>query len=171
MADFNLAIGPVLQHEDPGLTGSVETDSNGWPVRYGINQEANSGMPVGFFGDMANAAALAAAKARYEANYWAPLHLGDVQDQGVAGKVLDLAVNMGTGEAPFLFQRAINAAGGNLIVDGKVGPLTIEAANAAQGVLVLTALRSLACQFYRDLVARKPEDAQYLDGWLARARS
>jgi lysozyme family protein len=118
-----------------------------------------------------NDAALAAAKACYEANYWTPLLLDQVQDQGVAGKVLDIAVNMGTGEAPFLFQRAINASGGKLTVDGKIGPLTIEAANAASGVLVLNALRSLACQFYRDLAARKPEDAQYLDGWLARARS
>lgn len=171
MASFDLAIPAVLEHEDPGLTGATEFDNNGAAVRYGINEAANPDMPAGFFHGMPNEDALDAAKARYRASYWAPLHLDEIADQEVATKVLDLAVNMGTGEAPLLLQRAVNASGGDVTVDGVIGPATIAAVNAASPVLVLGALRDMACQFYRDLASKRPDDARYLNGWLARARA
>lgn len=157
MADFDQAIGAVLEHEDPGLTGVVTTDTGG-KTRWGISAAAYPHLDVATL-------SLDDAKAIYRRDYWRPLSLGAIADQHVAGKALDMAVNMGTGTAARLLQKAVGVA-----EDGVIGPVTLEAVNTADPQVVLADLRHLSAERYREIAAANPDRyGRYLGGWLARA--
>jgi lysozyme family protein len=86
--------------------------------------------------------------------------------------VFDAAVNHGPGQAIRFVQRVCNAAGfGPLTVDGACGPLTERVAAAADRVMgdwLLAALVEERRNFYLALVARRPEQRVFLNGWLNR---
>lgn len=68
---------------------------------------------------------LAEAKAVYYRDYWTAAHCIDLPPM-VAVLVFDAAVNSGVGNAARFLQRALNVAD-----DGKIGPITMAAAKAA----------------------------------------
>lgn len=89
----------------------------------------------------------------------------------LGGKYFDLSVNMGKGQATKLVQRACKAVGKPVDVDGGLGPQTMAALKAANQLCVLAALRSEAAGFYRVLIAKKPVNKKFENGWLKRAYS
>jgi lysozyme family protein len=89
----------------------------------------------------------------------------------VAGKLLDAAVNLGIAPAVRALQRALRAAGRRLDDDGKLGPVTLEAAATLAPETVLPALREALAGHYRLIAASNPAQARFLTGWLARAYS
>lgn len=105
----------------------------------------------------------------YRTKWWAPYAYESIANIGVCAKAFDLAVNMGSSQAHRLLQRAVRAAGGKVVEDGKFGPKTLEAVNAADGRSLLCALRSEAAGYYRGLVVAKQEREKWLNGWLNRA--
>lgn len=103
------------------------------------------------------------AKDIYHIEYWTPLHLDQIDDQAVANKVFDLAVNMGVVSAARFLQAACG-----VIEDGIIGPITITRANAMDPVALLGSIRARAKNRYQDIAAANPTLAGNLPGWLAR---
>jgi|HubBroStandDraft_3_1064219.scaffolds.fasta_scaffold543839_1 lysozyme family protein len=95
--------------------------------------------------------------------FWIPSNIGRIDDQALANKLFDLAVNMGQGTAIKLIQRAAGVA-----QDGVIGPQTAAAVNAMHPVLVLAILRTLAKDHYLDIVDANPSLQRFYNGWIAR---
>ena len=87
-----------------------------------------------------------------------------------AGKLFDMGVNMGSNRAVRILQAELNRyAWAGLVVDGRTGPLTLAAANAAPDAGLVYWLRLGSEAFYNELAAEHPVMRQYLNGWLRRA--
>ena len=79
----------------------------------------------------------------------------------------DMVVNMGKSRAVKVLQKACNAKGQTLDVDGGIGPKTIQA--SLKSGLEKERLRSYRVKYYADLVNRKPTLEKYWYGWFRRA--
>ena len=115
--------------------------------------------------------ALETARELYRSEYWRTIRGDEIQDQAIATKLLDMAVNMGVRQAIVLCQRALNTAGFQLHEDGVCGLRTLAAINHADVSLLSAHLRESCTVFYQHLAAVRPEAQQYLHGWLNRARA
>ena len=78
----------------------------------------------------------------------------------------DMCVNQGKGTAVKILQRACNAKGADLKVDGGLGPMTLGAINDKNPSL--DRVRCYRLKHYYDLVNRKPEQERFLFGWYRR---
>ena len=94
----------------------------------------------------------------------------------VAGKLLDLAVNIGQSHAVKCLQRAMRACGHNVAEDGIVGPQVLDRLEllAMRADALMVGLRCEAAGYYRTLAAlsrgeRADADRAFLKGWLNRA--
>jgi lysozyme family protein len=100
---------------------------------------------------------------------------GKFEDQGVANKLLSMAVNMerfgGHGPAVGILQRAITACGHPVTEDETLGPQTIYAANGIPAIQLLTSMRSECLSHYRRIAQANPQEAKFLKGWEQRALS
>lgn len=86
--------------------------------------------------------------------------------------LFDLGVNVGTGTAVKILQRALNRFGPPMLkVDAGLGPKTIRTLEivSGEGRQVLSAVRAEAEAYYRAIVANDPGQRVFLNGWLARA--
>lgn len=106
-------------------------------------------------------------EAIYRADYW---RFDAVDDQRVATKLFDMAVNMGLGTAVRIAQRiAVDLGADDDLVDGRFGPWTTMALNAVRPEQLLPLLCARSADYYRGIVARRPESVKFLRGWLKRA--
>ncbi len=106
-------------------------------------------------------------KAIYRKDYW---RWDDLADPALAIKLFDIGVNCGPGTSAKLLQLAINVLVAPPIpVDGKIGPMTLAAANAQPPGELMRALCQVQQDYYRSIVEQKPDQAQFLKGWLNRA--
>lgn len=103
----------------------------------------------------------------YRVLWWDALDYAALPDP-IAGKALDLAVNMGPVQAHKLIQRACRAHGEALAEDGALGPIS-RAAIARIGPDLIHAIRSEAAGYYRLLAATTQFGGRFVRGWLARA--
>lgn len=101
--------------------------------------------------------------------FWTAMRCDELPDQLVAGKVFDLAVNMGPGTSALILQRALRACGKPVRQDGHLGPETLAAAMGAEPFALLVAIRSEAAAVYRMIVANDASQKVMLNGWLSRA--
>jgi len=99
----------------------------------------------------------------YRANYWDAIH-GDDLPTGVDLSVMDCAVMSGPKRAIQWLQYAVCAA-----PDGAIGPHTMAAIAHANPETVVVSIASLRAAFYRQIVQFRQENAEFLQGWLARA--
>lgn len=127
----------------------------------------------------------AQAKTFYRKNWWQKYNYNNIDNAGVAIKILDMSVNMGGKQAHKLVQRACRAVGAECVDDGILGDKTFAAINSASAKHLIPALRCTQAGFYYALVMRnsalrkagvkkksgKPyEDfSVFLTGWLNRA--
>jgi lysozyme family protein len=169
MADFLPAFEYVMQYEDSRHSWAVVTDNNSGQVVAGINSKA-------FPEEVAAIVAVAQDQREsliqtfYRNKLWTPMMLGALDSQDLASRVMDMETNAGEGAAGPELQNAINTLTSNAVkVDGKVGPLTIAAANNQNQAALLNAFRAQRVAYYNEVAAKNPDDAQYLKVWLARA--
>lgn len=94
----------------------------------------------------------------YQQNYW---HYDGINDQLVANKIFDLAVNVGQRHAVKIVQQSVGVT-----QDGAYGPATEAAINTTSNLLPL--IRTNAESYHEQIVELHPEDAQFLKGWLRR---
>jgi|ERR1051326_6638699 lysozyme family protein len=182
MADFKPAFAFVLLHEDPSCSGKVTEDAGG-RTRFGIAGKFHPELAEEFFTGPAEEA-LAEAEKIEERDYWEPMRLAEIENQNVANKLFDMAVNMGVRQASIYAQRAANyllgrgAAGPQtaadrlvLVEDGRIGEKTLAAINACPAIEFHQALCELSEAHYRHIAAVNPEQAVNLRGWLKRAQA
>ena len=75
-----------------------------------------------------------------------------------------MCVNQGKSRAVKILQRAANAKGKDLKVDGGLGPKTIAAMDGVE----LQRVRAYRIKYYADLVTRKPDLEKFYYGWFKR---
>ena len=109
----------------------------------------------------------------YQAAFWNQWY-AQIDSDEVAKRVFDMAVNGGAGTAVKLLQQAVNwsrdSAPLSLVVDEQWGPRTVEEVNKCNQDELVSEFQQARCAYYDCIVAKNPADAQYLNGWLARAR-
>ena len=106
------------------------------------------------------------AKQIYYDDYWVNNKVPQMPDN-LKHIYFDMCINQGKGTAVKVLQRAVNSKGGDLKVDGGLGPMTIEAINKFKPCDNRT--RCYRLKHYYDLVNKKPEQEKFLFGWFRRA--
>jgi type VI secretion system secreted protein VgrG len=102
----------------------------------------------------------------YCRDYW---KFSQVDDDRVAIKLVDMAVNVGPVTAVRMAQLALNDLGADLVPDGVMGPHTVACLNAVGPNTMLRMLCADLGEYYRARVVKNPDLKRYLTGWLARA--
>lgn len=108
----------------------------------------------------------------YRKNFWAPNYYGDIRNQGLATKIFDVAVNMGSLTANKMLQQACNLANTTAVlkVDGKIGNESLRAINNLDAQYLVSIVCSLAARHYILLCENNNKLKIFLRGWLIRAR-
>jgi lysozyme family protein len=171
MADFDPAVQLTLQHEG----GFFHNTVTGEIVNYGVTLAFVRDCGYCANPDEAFIRNLTVEQAReiYRKYFWDRYNIGSIRDQDLANKVFDLTVNMGPGGSTHdgaltLLQRAVNDCGGNLVVDGHIGPKSIAAINALDPARLLAAYRKRAESRYQEIAQANSNLAGNLTGWLSR---
>ena len=171
MGDFKQAFAFVMEHEDASRSGRVTVDAGG-RTRFGIAERFHPELREEFFTGPADEA-LAEAERMEERDYWGPMRLAEVENQDVANKLFDMAVNMGVRQAGVYAQRAANflLRGGPpaLLEDGVMGEKTLAGINQCVPMELHRVLCELSEAHYRHVAAVNPAQAVNLQGWLKRA--
>ena len=94
----------------------------------------------------------------YWNDYWLPCRCDDLPPP-IARAVFDMAVNSGVWNAKITLQRSLHVR-----ADGVIGPGTIEEAKRSS---VLPFLRKRA-GFIQEIIATKPSQVVFLEGWINR---
>jgi lysozyme family protein len=105
----------------------------------------------------------------YFVDFWMKARCEEIVDENIAIKFFDLAVHCGIPQAVKLLQRALRAAGANVVEDGIIGPITSKAINEADPTDLLAALKSEAAGYYRLIASTNPSQQKFINGWLNRA--
>jgi lysozyme family protein len=173
VADFGKAVETILEHEG----GDAFTDNphdKGGPTKYGITCYT-----LGEWRKLGRAATADEVKgltkpeaiAIYRARYWDVCRCEAIEDQLVAVKLFDIAVNCGPHTAIRLCQRAADRCqSGTVVIDGIMGPRTLEAIHACDPGELVTELVHVVTEHYLGIVQRDPTQRAHLRGWLIRAR-
>ena len=103
------------------------------------------------------------AKDIYKKDYWNKNKVDEIPDD-LKHIYFDMCVNQGKGTAVKILQRATNAKGAGLKVDGGLGPKTIGALDGVE----LDRVRAYRIKYYADLVTRKPDLEKFYFGWFRR---
>lgn len=135
----------------------------GGETKYGVAKNANMDLNI-------TTLDWAAAKRVYYRRYWLAANCDDLTliSPRLAVLHFDGAVNHGVGRAGRFLQQAVGA-----VEDGDVGPATLrEVQNDIKSDADAIKICALICtsreQFYRAIVARRPEQVRFLRGWMAR---
>lgn len=101
--------------------------------------------------------------------FWLPQKCQVMPTQALATKLFDLSVNMGNHAAGKLLQQAANKLfwPSNISEDGVIGANTINALNHVDAEQLLYWFASRAADRYTE-IAKQPENAHFLVGWLRR---
>lgn len=161
MSSFELAIVTILKHE-----GCYVNDPNdpGGETKYGISKRSYPQLDIRNLTEEQ-------AKEIYYRDWWDRYRYGGINDQALATKIFDMAVNLGARQAHKLLQRAANEVIGhqNIAEDGIIGPQTLAAVNSVDSKRLLSALRNHQSNYYRELARKNSSLAKFLRGWLNRA--
>ena len=167
---FERAVSYVLENEG-GL--SDDSEDPGGITNWGITLDVLHQMP-GRAGamehDMRNLTRTEAVEC-YWVLGWKAFGLGEIGDQALATKILDVGVNVGPGQAAKIVQRACNRLGMGLLVDGWAGPKTRAAVIALAGSQagpLMTALMVELGRIYLAIVRKRPASGTFLVGWMRR---
>ncbi len=154
LTTFNEIIEKVLDHE--GGYVNDPTDRGG---------ETNFGIAKRFYPDVdIKNLTREEAKKIYHQDYWRPAKCDEVSPK-LRHIYFDMCVNFGRSGAVKVLQRAANAKGAGLIVDGGIGPKTINAIADVEHERV-KAYRVLK---FAKIVLNKPEQEKFWFGWYKRA--
>lgn len=152
----------------PIVRGAARNDLGG-ATAYGITWETlrkvrtNSGVHVPH--DDICKLTLEEAKQIYRVCYW-DKYGWDKLEWPVCMCALDCAVNHG-GFAKIL-QRAVNACGGNVAVDNRMGPLTLAGMIECEPYELAEKIYEVRRKYFEDIVRRKSSQGVFLKGWLRR---
>ena len=112
----------------------------------------------------------------YKKMYW-DVNLLDNFPQSIANEMFDTGVNMGIGRAAKYLQECLNYLNRNetlfrdLVVDGDIGPATMNALNSiSSGDLEILLVMLNVCQgrHYMEYMKKSPTQEKYARGWFKR---
>ena len=106
------------------------------------------------------------AKEIYKKTYWDKNKVDKLPDN-LKHIYFDMCVNQCKSRAVRILQRAANAKGAGLDVDGGLGPATLGAIEKSN--VELQRVRAYRVKYYADLVTRKPDLERFYFGWFRRA--
>lgn len=158
---FEGLIGKILNHEGGYVDDPVDP---GGETKYGISKRSYPHVDI-------KALTEAQAKDIYYRDWWLRLRCNEIQDDRIAQKLLDTCINVGAMTGVRILQRALCDVGQPVSIDGLIGPQTIGAANRADSVQLLAAMRYHQTMHYKRLIERNPKLAKFERGWMARANS
>jgi len=185
MSKFELAIPLILKHEGGFVDNPADpggATNRGISLRYlnSLVKEQQQLLPEL---DLDNSKSIDAydiknmslqeATKLYEIEWWQRYNFGGIDNQLIATKVFDLAVNMGASEAIKLLQRACCRLAGKpcLTIDGELGGASLQfinQLNTDQQKSLLKNFCDLSVNYYQELVKKSPLFGKFLDGWLNR---
>lgn len=167
MANFDIAFKVIIGHEggyvnDPldrggetyaGITRKNYPKWEGWALIDARKPEEDE-----IYEDMKPMV-----KEFYRTNYWS--RIGEITSQVIATFTFDWKINSGNKSI-----RALQSAVGTT-PDGKLGSVTIAAANACNESELLAKLKAARIAFYHGIVERRPSQKKYINGWVNRTNS
>lgn len=186
MADFNTAFRLTMGHEGGYANDPVDRGGetykgiarNFWPTWAGwkIVDRVKAGKPWNLNSALAAKTDLQKlVQGFYKANFWDINRLDDVSSQQIANELFDIGVNMGTGIAAKFLQEALNLCNRNqsaypdLIIDGKIGPVTLSTLNSkANAANVFNTLNLLQGERYLNIMRSAPAQERFWNSWLSR---
>ena len=142
LVEFNDIIEVVLHHEGGYVK---DPDDPGGETNFGIAKRSHPDV------DIANLTK-DGAKEIYKEHYWDRNKVEDLPED-LRHIYFDMCVNQGRGRAVKIIERAANAKGAGLVVDGGMGPKTIGAMDGVE----LDRVRAYRVKYSADLVTRKPD--------------
>ena len=157
---------------------SSDIHDSGGETKYGITK--TTARAYGFRGKMKNLRKDYAFMI-YSKIYWDKLKLNHIEELSplIAEELADTGVNQGTSRAGRFLQRSLNVLNNrqayynDLVVDGKVGSVTLRALKAylrvrgVEGENVLhSMLNSLQGAYYVTLAERREKDEKFIYGWF-----
>lgn len=101
--------------------------------------------------------------------YWNPLTLNACANQNVATAIFDMGVNMGISGCTKIVQLVLKREHPNLIIDGKLGQLTMQALNNATANSFISEFQKEIVKEYTQIADDHPEKRRFLTGWLNRS--
>jgi lysozyme family protein len=170
MSSFDIAFAWTMNFEDPkheyatvpdeppGAFAIAGVNSAAWPKDFAtINALGQDYRP-------------AAVAQFYREEFWNQW-LEQIESDEVAKRVFDAGVNMGSGTATTILQKAILQCDPDAAfdIDGVFGPHTLMRVNIEPPEKLATAFCAQRVQHYQAIVAANPALQEYLAGWLARA--
>ena len=160
MADFNKVIDLTLQNE--GSTFTNDINDPGGATKYGITLATLKGIkPEATVEDIKNLTKEEASNI-YKQFYWS----GDsFISQAVASKNFDMAVNLGKITSIKMLQEACNEHGASLVIDGKLGPNSINTINSVGEISIVSALCSIQANYYWNIVEANVSKHAQEFGW------
>jgi lysozyme family protein len=155
LTKFDDIIEVLLEHE-----GGYVNDPND------LGGETNFGITKRFYPDVdIKNLTKEQAKDIYYKDYWVRNKVPQLPNN-LKHIYFDMCINQGKGTAVKVLQRAVNSRGGDIKVDGGLGPKTIEAINDHKPCD--NRVRCYRLKHYYDLVNKKPEQEKFLFGWFRR---
>ena len=154
LVNFDDIIEVVLHHEGGYVN---DPDDPGGETNFGIAKRSHPDV------DIANLTK-DGAKEIYKEHYWDRNKVESLSED-LRHIYFDMCVNQGRGRAVKILQKAANAKGADLKVDGGMGPKTIAAMDGVE----LQRVRAYRVKYYADLVTRKPDLEKFYFGWFRRA--
>ncbi len=151
--DFNHYFEWLLPWE--GTVYENDPDDPGGATKFGIDQRSHPDVNI-------RTLKKEAAKRIYLAHYWLPVG-ADKLPPRTAWAVVDCAVNCGPVRAVRWLQEVVNVD-----PDGRVGPVTLGAAQARPDDSFLARQVLARRDAYYRLLGRNPKRRKYLKGWLNR---
>lgn len=165
MANKDGIIQWVIRFEDSTLSGTVTNlpGDSGGTTRFGIASNVHPEVPATFYTTDA-ATALFMAEQIYANQYWHPLHLDYVSDDGLASVMLDFGINSGVSRATKELQMLLGT-----VSDGNIGPETLKLIQSADQPALAIKFRAQRAEWDREVAAANSGDAPYLANWLKRS--
>lgn len=160
MSRFDISLGRVLKHEGGYVHDSLDS---GGRTNLGVTQavwEEFVGHPVSE-ADMRNLTVEKVSKL-YKQRYWDRVQ-ADKLPKGVDYVVFDFAINAGVGRAVKTLQSTVGAT-----PDGIIGNGTLASVNAMDAKELVNQYSDARVDFYQGIVAKKPDQARFIRGWLNR---
>ena len=154
LTEFNEIIEVVLHHEGGYVNDPKDP---GGETNFGVAKRSHPDV------DIKNLTKESAIEI-YKEHYWDKNKVESLSEE-LRHIYFDMCVNQGRGRAVKILQKAANAKGADLKVDGGMGPKTIAAMNGVE----LDRVRAYRVKYYADLVTRKPDLEKFYFGWFRRA--
>lgn len=161
LSAFDLAFRDLIDLEGGFVDHPMD---KGGPTKWGISQRSYPKVDI-------KALTPEEAKAIYLADYWQKLSLDSLTFYGVKRELFEQGVNLGVDKAARHAQWACKLLGEPCVIDGTIGPKTIETLEKVSGAnlnALIKVLNGLQFSYYVGLVSKNPTQQVFLVGWLRR---